>query len=568
VSELWTLSEVALRGRLEPLSLSIGPGVTAVMGNSGAGKTSLLNLLAGFERPDSGRIVGKPRVFWVPQDRGLWAPLTAREHLTHVNADADVDRLLATFDLSERTDARPAELSQGQAARLAIARALAAKPDVLVMDEPLANIDETRSRRYWRAILAEANSLVYATHSPGTVIADAARVICLREGKLIYDGDVQTLYDDPPSADSAACLGPGNWFEPEAAQVWLGTAHRHLRPEALRLEPGDDCELRSARHEGGIYDVELVREGETRRFFCSGPLPPVGSRVALLVVMALMLIGCEARKDTLGVQVAGQWQLPPDGPRIPAPRGVAALASGAIAVLDDAGRVLIFGADGQVSRQWRMPATELGHPEGICELRNGELAVADTHYHRVVVFSPTGEVARKFGEAGQELGQFGNPVGIATDGERLFVCEYGANDRVQVFAADGSPQLAFGRSGTGEGEFQRPSGICWRDGMVYVADAVNNRVQVFREDGEFVQVIVGEGFYLPYDIALDGEHLVVIEYGGARLARLTRDGELLGRFGRSGGGSDEFVTPWGVAVSETQIVVADTGNRRLVLLTP
>jgi iron(III) transport system ATP-binding protein len=569
VSELWTLEDLAVRGRLQPTSLRIEPGITAVMGNSGAGKTTLLNLLVGFEQADGGRLSGKPSVFWVPQDRGLWPPLTAREHLMQVNPNADIDRLLATFDLQSRADARPAELSQGEAARLSIARALAAQPDVLVMDEPLANIDESRARDYWRAILAETKSLVYATHAPGSVIGDADRVICLRDGAVIYDGDVQTLYHQPPTAESASCLGPGNWFSPKDSQLWLGSHHQHLRPESLRLQAGDHCELRSARHEGPIYDVELERAGETRRFFCSGPLPKVGTRVAIIVLTALLMMGCEARNSALPVRFAAQWQLPPDGPRIPAPRGVAALASGDIAVLDDAGRVLIFGQDGQVHRQWRMPDTELGHPEGICELRNGELAVADTHYHRVVVFRPDGTVARMFGEAGQALGQFGNPVGIATDGLRLFVCEYGANDRVQVFSAAGEPQLAFGKSGTGDGEFQRPSGICWREGLVYVADAVNNRVQVFGEDGSFQRVIGGDGFYLPYDIALDGEALIVVEYGGARITRLAADGELLGRFGRTGGAKDEFVTPWGITVDASQqIIVADTGNRRLVVLAP
>jgi ABC-type lipoprotein export system ATPase subunit/sugar lactone lactonase YvrE len=538
------------------------------MGSSGAGKTTLLNLLVGYERPDSGRIEGAPSVFWVPQDRGLWPPLTAREHLIQVNPDAEFDRLLALLDLDHRADARPAELSQGEAARLAIARALAAQADVLVMDEPLANIDEARSRRYWRVILAEARSLVYATHAPATVIGDAERVICLRDGELIYDGDVHSLYHDPPTAESANCLGPGNWFTAEESTRWLGAEHQHLRPETLRLEPGDDCEVRSVRHEGPIYDVELDRDGEPRRFFCSGPLPKVGSRVALLVLMALLLLGCDSRNSTLPVTFVAQWQLPPDGPRIPAPRGLAALASGEIAVLDDAGRVLIF-ADGQVTRQWRMPDIALGHPEGICELRNGELAVADTHYHRVVVFNPDGEVARMFGSDGQELGQFGNPVGIATDGERLFVCEYGANDRVQVFDSTGTPLLAFGKSGTGDGEFQRPSGICWRDGRVYVADAVNNRVQVFAEDGRFQRVIGGDGFYLPYDIALDGDALIVVEYGGARVTRLGPDGEMFGRFGRTGSDRDEFVTPWGITVDAAhQIIVADTGNRRLVVFGP
>src|SRR5213595_1285740 len=79
---LWTLSQVSLGpARLEGISLAIEHGVTAIIGWSGAGKTSLLNLLVGFERPDRGAITGAPRVAWVPQNGGLWPHCTAREHL-------------------------------------------------------------------------------------------------------------------------------------------------------------------------------------------------------------------------------------------------------------------------------------------------------------------------------------------------------------------------------------------------------------------------------------------------------------------------------------------------------
>ena len=79
---LWTLSQVFLGpARLESISLSIEPGVTVVLGWSGAGKTSLLNVLVGFEKPERGILDGPKSLYWSPQNHGLWPHCTAREHL-------------------------------------------------------------------------------------------------------------------------------------------------------------------------------------------------------------------------------------------------------------------------------------------------------------------------------------------------------------------------------------------------------------------------------------------------------------------------------------------------------
>src|SRR5260221_996025 len=96
---LWQLDAVSLGpGRVREVSITIGRGVTAIVGWSGAGKTSLLNVLARFEKPDRGKISGAPRVAWVPQNGGLWAHCTAREHLEIVRHSANgTGALLAAF---------------------------------------------------------------------------------------------------------------------------------------------------------------------------------------------------------------------------------------------------------------------------------------------------------------------------------------------------------------------------------------------------------------------------------------------------------------------------------------
>ena len=88
---LWQLEGVGLGQRLRDITLRIEPGVTAVLGHSGAGKTSLLNLLVGFEKPDAGKLIaefnrGSHRIplFWVPADGGLWPHLTVAEHIAIV----------------------------------------------------------------------------------------------------------------------------------------------------------------------------------------------------------------------------------------------------------------------------------------------------------------------------------------------------------------------------------------------------------------------------------------------------------------------------------------------------
>src|SRR4051812_35132222 len=182
-NKLWQLQAVGLGRRLNDLTLSIESGVTAVLGHSGAGKTSLLNLLVGFETPDSGEISAQFErgahaiaLFWVPPDGGLWPHLTVAEHIVAVTK-TDVNHWLEEFDLVNRRDSRPDTLSAGEQARLSVARALAADAAVLVMDEPLVHLDQNRAGKYWqiirRHLAVKGTSLVFATHSPKSVLAEA-----------------------------------------------------------------------------------------------------------------------------------------------------------------------------------------------------------------------------------------------------------------------------------------------------------------------------------------------------------------------------------------------------------
>jgi iron(III) transport system ATP-binding protein len=274
----------------------------------------------------------------------------------------------------------------------------------------------------------------------------------------------------------------------------------------------------------------------------------------------------------LPVVEVSTWAMPPAGASVPAPRCVTRGLRGEMLALDTIGRVIVFDEDGRVTRSWMMPDTKAGRPEAVRVLRDGRIAVADTHYHRIVFFSQDGNLLETFGVHGTGPGEFIYPVAIAEDPEgHIYIAEYGSNDRVQKFTTDGTFRLSFGTFGTGQGQLQRPSGIVWHDGRLYVADAINNRIQVFSQDGEWLTVLGNEiaaGLRFPYDIDVSSDgRLFIVEYGAGRITVLDLSGRLVGRYGRTGDAIGEFATPWSISVNrDMRIRIADTGNRRIVEL--
>ncbi|MEM7393431.1 MAG: ABC transporter ATP-binding protein [Verrucomicrobiota bacterium] len=292
MDKLWSLDHVMKAGtqhpRLNNIDLDIRPGITAIMGYSAAGKTSLLNLLAGFEQPDGGRITFEAEtgnaplpLYWAPQNEGLWPHLNAAQHLELVLPDSDassIDRLLADFDILDRKDTTPDRLSQGERSRLAVARALASGAPILIMDEPLVHVEIMRRRLYWQRIhdhVRERNvSLIFASHQPAEVLGFAERVIFLKRGRVRYDGWTDLLYHQPPDEESAWCLGEINWFDEAEARNWLhrGSHDPHgYRPERLRIEEVESGPIRveTATFHGSLGEVWLRHEttGQARLFY-------------------------------------------------------------------------------------------------------------------------------------------------------------------------------------------------------------------------------------------------------------------------------------------------------------
>jgi len=582
---LWELSQLSIDGRerhrLKNINLKIYSGITAIIGMSGAGKSTLIELLTDqlkANRGSASKLISNNApcpLYIVPQDFGLWPAVNVFDHIYKCMAKPNKENakeLLSDMDLLEKANSRIEELSQGECSRLAVARALATDAEVILMDEPLANVDTSRKSSYWQIIENYAKndkSVIFSTHEPSEAIAYSQNLICLHKGELLSSGKTSEIYSSPKDPITASLLGPGNWIKDEV----FSNGREFCRPEELNITVSDKAEKTVIKSRFfGQYTETLLDDGKS--YFHSAPKAlKTGSKV-ILSLLLLLLYSCtpEGGKQ-LNFDDISSWNMPSSGQRLPGPRAVSPGLNDQVIVMDDAGRLLLYDKDGKEIKRWNMPETELGHPEGAAVFADGRIAVADTHYARVVVFNTDGTVQSKFGSRGSAEGQFYSPVGIALDDkENIFICEYGKNDRIQKFTKDGKFLISFGSAGTGDGQLQRASDLIWHKGKIYVADAVNNRVQIFSDNGKFIKVLAGEeaGLYMPYDIDMSPDgHLFVAEYGNSRITKLSFEGEVLGHFGSPGTELNQFKTPWGIAVSDKGIIyVADTGNRRVIKLKP
>lgn len=311
----------------------------------------------------------------------------------------------------------------------------------------------------------------------------------------------------------------------------------------------------------------------------SGPGRGSGRRPALPVrglalLLPAFLIGC-------GAPAAGPEAGPAcaviGGPgtapgRFVTPRALA-IAGGSLWVVDRSGRVQGFDRDGGFRREIRISDADRGFPVGILGSADGGFLLCDTHASVLRTFSAAGEETGRLGGPGSGPGRFAAPQRAARDAEgRLYVSEYGTGDanRVQVFAPGGGFVTAFGGFGHEPGRFSRPMGIAVHGDEVFVAD-VTDRILVFRRDGAFLREFgrpgsgVGELRY-PYGLCARDGVLYVCEYGNHRLQRFARDGRSLGCFGAPGSGPGRFHGPWDLTVSDDgRLFVCDTGNHRVVV---
>jgi sugar lactone lactonase YvrE len=320
------------------------------------------------------------------------------------------------------------------------------------------------------------------------------------------------------------------------------------------------------RHETDSQDAVRGDPFLGRRQFC---------RSAAGIVLAAMTGGCmaQARKEDWAELVWGRIGI--SHGRFQKPRAIAIDADDRLYIVDMTARIQAFDRDGTFLRAWSTPVHTNGRPTGMSMSRDGLLMVADTHYYRVLFYTPEGELRDDLtigGTMGQGPGEFGFVTDVVEDSAgNYYVSEYGEYDRIQKFSPDREFVLEWGGHGTEPGQFARPQSlVVATDNRIVVADSCNHRIQIFDNAGILLAMWGEQGvapgqLSYPYGLALDGqENLYVCEYGNHRVQKLTLDGQPLTTWGHEGRRPGQLFNPWSLALdSRERVHVIDSMNHRV-----
>jgi iron(III) transport system ATP-binding protein len=328
---------------LDDVTIDVPAGSrTAVVGSSGSGKTTLLRLIAGFEVPDTGRIVldggvlangpavvpaHRRSIGIVAQHGALFPHLTVGDNIgfgLERNIPQRDKRILALMDMVELTptmrDRRPHQLSGGQQQRVALARALARQPKLMLFDEPFSALD-AGLREGIRTSVAEVLrtqkiTAILVTHDQAEALSFADQVAILREGKLLQVGSPEDIYMNPRDPYTAAFLGDVIILDAQLNDGWAvcplgriesnslhsGPAKIMLRPEQVVLSPVSADANDDSGFYGDIIRTEFGGASCSMAVSLAGSnhdrldkpslvikttsinLPPVGSRVQIILL--------------------------------------------------------------------------------------------------------------------------------------------------------------------------------------------------------------------------------------------------------------------------------------------
>jgi iron(III) transport system ATP-binding protein len=271
----------------------------SLLGPSGCGKTTMLRMIAGFEKPSSGeiriddKVVSSGRTFVPPEQRGIgmvfqsyavWPHMTVFENvayplkiakLSRAEIKTKVEKILQAVHLQQYAERIPSQLSGGQQQRVALGRALVSEPKLLLLDEPLSNLD-AKLRENMRFEIKDIQrnfgiTVVYVTHDQAEAMAMSDRIIVLNNGIIQQVASPTEIYRRPANQFVADFVGKVNFFRGEAAfgkidLTGLGQSVPHqgphigkvivaIRPENIVLSPKDPASSPSGVLEGTLLSM-------------------------------------------------------------------------------------------------------------------------------------------------------------------------------------------------------------------------------------------------------------------------------------------------------------------------
>ena len=229
---------------IDNLSIAVQKGeIFSLLGPSGCGKTTLLRIAAGFEEPDSGRVIldgqditnlppNKRKLNTVFQNYALFPHLTVRDNIafglkvsgfSKEKINDEVERYLDLIQMTDHASKKPSKLSGGQKQRVAIARALINKPDVLLLDEPLAALDLKLRQR----MLVDLDwmhdevgiTFLYVTHDQSEAMSISDTIAVMNKGRIEQKGTSVEVYEAPRTSFVAAFIGDTNFFDGEVKSI-------------------------------------------------------------------------------------------------------------------------------------------------------------------------------------------------------------------------------------------------------------------------------------------------------------------------------------------------------------